>query len=589
MLRCSLLIIVVLLLQQVPCSYARRVTERYIDVAEEALELHLDNTMEEEGRRLAESGGLKASRRTAAPASPEDHRVVNLPGLSASISGSTKQYAGFLQVDAERDGNIFYWLIEKPKDADKAPLVIWMNGGPGCTSMDGLFLELGPFRLDGAKVDQLKLNPYSWHNAANMLFIDQPVGTGYSYTSRSDGYAKNDATINTHITEFLEKFFTLHERYTSTDPATGARKSRPLFFTGESHAGHYIPNMMAHLLERNAALPKNGLSIDLRGAALGNPWIDPYHQYDASELAHGLGFITKGQLNSLREADARCKNLLKNGKLNQHVCFELLDHVIDAASASGGHRLLMYDARKFVSRPGSFPPGHTDMEAYMNRADVRAALHATSSSKQRFQECADPPYLALQHQDGLGATPALVTVLDKGVQVLIFTGQFDLVCNHLGVEALLAALPWTGQADWQKAETSVWVVDRSPAGYVKVARNLQALVVLDSGHMVPMDQPARALDMFTKFLSATPIGAHTSSLKVSSKTPPAEGCVGGTDHRRTSAVGGQTLTALFADEKLKSQQQLFAALYVSAAMLLFMSLLYMLHRRRTLKVQNPQS
>mgnify|MGYP005990620989 CR=1 FL=1 len=130
------------------------------------------------------------------------------------------------------------------------------------------------------------------------------------------------------------------------------RRTRPLYFTGESHAGHYIPNMIQHLLERNAQAQPGQLLVDVRGAAMGNPWVDPpsqvcapcraeepslscgcaacsarppfnppsfslSRQYDVSEFAHGLGLITKGQMFALKEANERCKALLKTGRLSQ--------------------------------------------------------------------------------------------------------------------------------------------------------------------------------------------------------------------------------------------------------------------------------
>ena len=125
---------------------------------------------------------------------PNDHKVTSLPGLTGYVD--IVHYAGHLLVDKQKQGYFFYWLFEKPKNPETAPLLLWMNGGPGCSSMDGLFLELGPFRLDGPLLDQIKINPYSWHNAANLIFVDQPVGTGLSYTLSRDGYASNDEMIN---------------------------------------------------------------------------------------------------------------------------------------------------------------------------------------------------------------------------------------------------------------------------------------------------------------------------------------------------------------------------------------------------------
>ncbi len=153
--------------------------------------------------------------------------------------------------------------------------------------MDGLFLELGPLRLDGNNV---QINPFSWHNEANFLFVDEPVGTGLSFTKNRDGYCSTDEMVDSHFYQFLVSFLTMHSRYTSL--VDGKVVSRKLFFTGESHAGHYIPSMAAFILEKNKD-PSSPLHITLEGFALGNPWIDPKNQYDASDFAHGLGIISQ--------------------------------------------------------------------------------------------------------------------------------------------------------------------------------------------------------------------------------------------------------------------------------------------------------
>jgi carboxypeptidase C (cathepsin A) len=178
--------------------------------------------------------------------------------------------------------------------------------------MDGLFLELGPLRLDGPLLDQVKINPYSWHNAANLVFVDQPVGTGLSYTLNRDGYASSDEMINAHFYNFLLEFFKLHSNYVTTD-SNGKRRTRTFFLSGESHAGHYIPSMAAYINMKNSQAGNNDLIINLEGVAMGNPWTDPYNQYDVSDFAHGLGLINQGQTNLLKEMDQECKKFLKEG------------------------------------------------------------------------------------------------------------------------------------------------------------------------------------------------------------------------------------------------------------------------------------
>jgi hypothetical protein len=131
--------------------------------------------------------------------------------------------------------------------------------------------------------------------------------------------------------------------------------------------------------------------------------------------------------------------------------------------------------------------------------------------------------------------------LDAGVRVLIYSGQYDMVCHHLGTENMLQVLEWSGRSDWARAETAVWAVGKQPAGYAKTHKNLQTLLVLDSGHMVPMDQPARALDMLSRFLANTPFASAPSPLKPSAAAPQDE-CgdkpVVGSSQRRGGGGGG---------------------------------------------------
>ena len=105
-----------------------------------------------------------------------------------------KQIAGHLTVNEKCGDNLFFWFFESRSDPLKNPIVIWLNGGPGSSSMMGLFAENGPYQIQ----DDLSLieNPYSWNTAANYLVIDQPAGTGLSYVEQSHDrncYAKTEA------------------------------------------------------------------------------------------------------------------------------------------------------------------------------------------------------------------------------------------------------------------------------------------------------------------------------------------------------------------------------------------------------------
>ena len=374
--------------------------------------------------------------------------------------------------------------------------------------MDGLFLEVGPYRISPTRnngIPTVTLNPYSWHQAANLLIVDQPVETGLSYVTAQNSLANSDAAVNNQFYIFLIEFLKLHSRYIEmtaisnislSTANTFVKRSRKIILSGESHAGHYIPHMASFIRNKNlqltaktamansagasasasAADAVGAIHIELDGMVLGNPWIDPINQYDVSTFAHAFGLITSGQKRSLKEANKECQQALKKGKFNVRICYSLLDKVIESSTTGNNSpKLSMYDIRRYLTRNNEYPPGHEDVERYLNRPDVREAIHATSKIG-RFEECADPPFNALSHQDGQGVTTQLEAELNEGTRLLLFSGQYDVVCNHLGSEYTLSRLEWSGRLDWLKAQRGIWMLNGYPVGYMKSYKNLQYLI-----------------------------------------------------------------------------------------------------------------
>jgi len=139
---------------------------------------------------------------------------------------NTTHYPGFINVS--KTANLFYWYFPSLANPSDAPLVFWLTGGPGCSSTIALFTENGPFTINDDLT--LKKNPFSWHNNSNIVFVDQPVGTGWSKGKASD-YVVDETKVAKHFYKFLVGFLNEWTQF----------KGREIFITGESYAGHYIP------------------------------------------------------------------------------------------------------------------------------------------------------------------------------------------------------------------------------------------------------------------------------------------------------------------------------------------------------------
>ena len=186
--------------------------------------------------------------------SPSDE-VTSLPGWDGALP--SKQYSGYLNITETK--HYHYWFVECENDPLNAPVVLWLNGGPGCSSLDGLMQEQGPFRIDtSTSPPSLYRFDYTWSRLANMIYLESPVGVGFSYSDNHDDYHCTDDTTAMDNLLSVEKFFELFPEY----------KSNPFYITGESYAGIYVPTLAESILYQT--LDGSYKGAPLKGIAVGN-------------------------------------------------------------------------------------------------------------------------------------------------------------------------------------------------------------------------------------------------------------------------------------------------------------------------------
>lgn len=207
--------------------------------------------------------------------------------------------SGFVTTNATNGYTLFYWAIYSSNNFKTDPVVLWLNGGPGSSSIIyGLLNENGPYRVDNAL--NLKTNPYSWTNNATMIYVDNPTGVGYSHQTVGLpylGFSSLQAMRELHT--FLQLFF---QQYPELN------QGQPFYLFGESYAGKYMTDLASLLISER--------SISLAGVALGNAYVDPVIQIGAwIEFAQANGLIPKTTANVLQSYYESCRQGIESGSL----------------------------------------------------------------------------------------------------------------------------------------------------------------------------------------------------------------------------------------------------------------------------------
>ncbi|XP_019412751.1 PREDICTED: serine carboxypeptidase-like [Lupinus angustifolius] len=410
---------------------------------------------------------------------------ISFVGVSGPSVQDLGHHAGYYSLIHSKAARMFYFFFESQNRKDD-PVVIWLTGGPGCSSSLALFYENGPFKI--AKNLSLVLNPYGWDKASNILFVDQPTGTGFSYSNDEDDIRYDGASASNDLYDFLQAFFNKHPEFVKND----------FYITGESYAGHYIPGLASRVHKGN--IKKEGIYINLKGLAIGNGLTNPAIQYPAySDFALQRGLITKEDRDSLNELIPDCEKYIKlcQTKVGDSCAsaYEKCTGIFHDLLSIIGNNINYYDIRKKCD--GNLCYDFSNLENLFNNEKVKDALGVKDLN---FVSCSIKVYYAMLDDWMKNLEVDIPSLLEDGIKLLVYAGEEDLICNWLGNYRWVRAMKWSGQKKFISAPTVKFIVDGVAAGALTNNGPLSFLKVYQAGHMVPMDQPKASLEMLKRWL-----------------------------------------------------------------------------------------
>mmetsp|Transcript_5931 Transcript_5931/g.10030 ORF Transcript_5931/g.10030 Transcript_5931/m.10030 type:complete len:758 (+) Transcript_5931:1443-3716(+) len=485
----------------------------------------------------------------------EADRVTDLPGLNGTAL-DFGQFAGF--IDLSGDGtegddvvlasrNMFYWFVESSEvPPSEAPLIIWTNGGPGCSGLLGMLSENGPFR-PAAGGEYLDLDPYSWNRIANVIFVEQPVFVGFSYSEDAGDASTSDEKNAKDLVKFITRWLARFEGYETNE----------LYLASESYGGHYLPTTSEWLLQYNhdsfhgeVTGHGKGIPVNFHGFLVGNPFTNPRESNKGvADAIWGHGLLPTPEYDQWRRECRSGESLQSDDDVDCYwMPWVLYDEFV--GDNVNPYALSYPLCTDFIQRPlhmqrfrlidkllqrrtgiyGAYHNASSKLELlyepcredylteYLNRDDVRTALHVDHS--RQWNSCSDPIFDNYTEADSelpmedkykwlLYTAPELYTEGMPGrrhLKLLVFSGDDDAVCGVHGTQSWILNLGLNVTNYWRE-----WLFDdplygSQLGGYYTSLSGLHFATVRGAGHEVPAYKPAAAYELMRYFLSLDDTG-----------------------------------------------------------------------------------
>jgi serine carboxypeptidase 1 len=418
-----------------------------------------------------------------------------------------KEDSGYVTV--RQDANMFWWLLyanssdNRLIDYRSYPLIIWLQGGPGGSSTGfGNFNEIGPLDVN------LKERNTSWIRYANLLFIDNPVGTGYSYVSNSNAYSKNNKQIAKDLVQLLKAFMQKLPDF----------QTIPLYIFSESYGGKMTTSFAVEL---HHSIQNNEIRCNLQGIALGDSWISPVDSVASwGPYLYSLSFIDANEQQKIEANAEAIRTALRNGQYvsatnlwsdTETLVEELTDginfyNVLQRDTQQSKKTSIFYNSltpdlrqnERAVKKMGQFY--QDDLYTLMN-GPIKQKLHIPSNvvwggqSSQVFTE--------LEGDFMLPVVDQIDYLLNNTqIQVIVYTGQLDLIVDTIGTLNWINSLKWS-DLKYFKSSSKNTIEDSygEAAAFYKTYKNFSLYWILKAGHMVPSDAGDTALQMVQKILN----------------------------------------------------------------------------------------
>ncbi|WRT63688.1 uncharacterized protein IL334_000611 [Kwoniella shivajii] len=441
-----------------------------------------------------------------------DHRV-RIKSTTGWCDPDVKSYSGYLDVGYGKE--LFFYFFESRSKPKEDPVVMWINGGPGGSSALGLFMELGPCSVKGEhpmSSNDTKVNPHSWNDKANLFFLDEPLGVGYSHAEHGQTVATTEAAAR-DVQAFVSIFFEAFKEF----------EGRAFHMAGESYGGRYLPIFASAVVDGNKHLIKHGKKpINLQSVMIGN---GVTNDFTLLESYFPFQCTLNGDLTEPIQSIENCvfmaENVPKCSKLARKHCIESHDYTACSMAMNFCSEVLETSFWQAEVNPYDVTMSCSPKElgetlcypvtkrigTYLNLPDVREILgvHPHRANWSAINEGVSRRFT--QTLDITGQTWLYVAeLLERGVRVLNYVGMQDFICNHINNEMWMEKLEWTGQAGYISAPWTDWKVKGETSGYYKTSGNLTMLKIRGAGHMVPYDKPVEALDMLNSWLDAVALG-----------------------------------------------------------------------------------